>query len=138
MKQLIVPPLRKLRFLAIIPVIALIMYAFAEPAYIYVSVTEAEAHLPETDTRDSARISPPETDTIDTGRSIVPAVAESILYVIDGEIAEIFSPYMLKPSDIISISVIRRPEAIKDHSKIYNYSIEGITSVILIETKKGD
>jgi len=246
MKQLIVPPLRKLRFLAIIPVMALIMYAFAEPAYIYVSVPEnnqpettlqqtterlvrgrvlgtggaldgasvmvtgtntgtitdsdgyyaiaipgettvaltfaakgyqrtliernftpivpadpnimviditlekepdAEVQLPETDTRDTVGISTvqdvgisglPETDTRDRGRISVPDDAESLLYVINGEITDNLSPYMLNASDIKSISILRRPEAIRTHSKLYNYSVEGITGVILIETKKAD
>ncbi len=270
MKQLIVSPLRKLRFLAIIPVMALIMYAFSEPAYTYISVPEINQHetTPEqpaelivrgrvtgtgdpldgaivmltgtntgtvtdsdgyytikipgetrttltfpaedsgmnsiavsnsgkttltitysakgyqktlverdiippgtadpdlmviditlekepdteaqqtgTETTDTSGIESVKDEGIgelrgtgarDTGSMGVTDDAESIVYIIDGEIAEIFSPYMLKPSDIISISVIRRPEAIKTHSKIYNFSIEGITSVILIETRKAN
>ena len=103
--------------------------------------------LPGTETTDTLGISPmkeegidelPESDTRDTGRTGAPGDAESILYIIDGKIAEIFSAYMLNVTDIKSVSVIKSPEAIKTHSKLYNYSVEGITSVILIETKKGD
>lgn len=270
MKQLIAPPLRKLRFLAIIPVMALIVYAFAEPAYTHVSVPEnsqpettlqqsterlvrgrvmgtegpldgvsvlvtgtntgtvtdsdgyyaiaipgetrtkltfpakdsvmnsiavanrgkttvtityaaegyqrtlverdfippgtagqdlkviditlekepdTDAQLPGTDTRDTLGIIPvqesginglPGTDTRDTGRTGAPGDAESILYIIDGEIIENFRHYNMAASEIKSLSVLKSREAIDTYGIFYNYNVEGITSVILIETKKAD
>ena len=248
MKQLFAPPLRKLRFLAIIPVMALIMYAFAEPAYIYVSVpensqpettlqqsterivrgrvmgtegpldgaivmvtgtnigtvtdsdgyyaiaipgeTRATLTFPAKDSGISSMVVSnkgkttvtityaakgyqrtlveqdfipfgpadpdlmviditlekepdaeaqlPETETRDTGRTGAPGDAEFVLYVIDGEITDTFSPYMLNVSDIKSISVLKSREAINTYGILYNYNVERITSVILIETKKVD
>ena len=135
MKQRISSPYRKMRVLFVLPVMALLMYAFAEPAYDYVASGENSRQGPEEQQQSEKMVrgrAAQQTSLRAQSAIRTNTIDDSTLILVDGIKTSKINMYTINASDIESISVIKSREAVR------TYAEEGITSVILITTKKSE
>jgi TonB family protein len=144
MKIIITSPYRKLKVLLVLPVFAIVFYAFAMPEYHY----QAKPVNPNSETAFSTIETPSpsqalkeEKNTVrgkgipqDTSKSLVKikkvlADTSSVLIIIDGVQSDRKTLNGINPNDISSINVM------KDESATALYGEKGKNGVILITTK---
>lgn len=135
MKNTIKSPIRKLKLLIVLPLIATVFYAFATPNYQY-SVEEtseiSQDHnyslASDTITKNTFEIVE-QTDTLPT---IIEKTEKSILFIIDGKEATNDEFKKMDQDEIESIEIIKKAYLQE------KYGAKGKDGVIIIKTKKGN
>ena len=130
MKKTIYSPIRKLKLLLIVPLMAGVFYAFATPEYKY-SQTESNSVQEEVLTK--MDINSPGFVTTLNSKFVTPASKDTtVLYFIDGQESTKTESDKLNPDMIESVNVLKGEQATN------KYGEKGRNGVVLIIMKKGD
>ncbi len=134
MKRIITSPYRRLKVLLVLPVFAVVLYAFAEPEYHYTASNDNTDQITTIPAIRDITVTGSGTDTQVPGsiniRNVNDGTIPDTLIIIDGVITDKKNFDGLSPADIASISVRKDPAATAP------YGEKGKNGVIIITTKK--